>query len=134
MRDWIECLSVHSGLGEHLPYALALEIHTSLLTLVTFATKLEMIRKVINKEKIPVSALAFYKATHAKLLCHLNAACAGETICLPRVLGFLLGSKRIRTNTNNKRLVEILPLLEEQGPLVTTAGLGATAPTLPPWV
>jgi hypothetical protein len=81
MRDLIEHLSIRGGPGEHLPYALALEIHTSLLTLVTFATKLEMICKVINKEDIPISALAaFYKATHAKLLCCLNAACAGDNL------------------------------------------------------
>jgi hypothetical protein len=43
----------------------------------TFATKLEMICKVINKEDIPMSALALYKATHANELLHcLNAACA----------------------------------------------------------
>jgi hypothetical protein len=94
MRDWIERSSFHGGPGEHLPYALALEICTSLLPLVTFATKLEMIckvinkvatklemiRKVINKEDIPTSALAFYKATHAKLLRGLNAACAGDNL------------------------------------------------------
>ena len=80
MRDWIERSSVRGGPGEHLPYALALEIHTSLLPLVTFATKSEMIRKVINKEDIPMSALAFYKATHAELLRRLNAACAGDNL------------------------------------------------------
>jgi hypothetical protein len=78
--DWIERLSVPSGPGEHLPYSLAFEIHTSLLPLMTFATKLEMICKVINKEDIPISALAFYKATHAKLLHCLNAACAGDNL------------------------------------------------------
>jgi hypothetical protein len=75
-RDWIERSSFRGGPDEHLPYALALKIHTSLLPLVTFATKLEMIRKVINKEDIPTSALAFYKAAHAELLRRLNAACA----------------------------------------------------------
>jgi hypothetical protein len=81
MRDWIECSSVRGGPGEHPPsYAPALEIHTSLLPLVTFATKSEMIRKVINKEDIPTSALAFYKATDAKLLRRLNAACAGDNL------------------------------------------------------
>jgi hypothetical protein len=44
MRDWIERSSIRGGPGEeHLPYALALEIHTSLLPLMTFATKSEMI-------------------------------------------------------------------------------------------
>jgi hypothetical protein len=80
MQDWIERSSVRGGPGEHLPYALALEIHTSLLPLITFATKLEMFRKVINNKDIPVSALAFYKATHANLICHLNAACAGDNL------------------------------------------------------
>lgn len=80
MRDWVERSSVRGGPGEHLPYALALEIHTSLLPLVIFATKSDMIRKVINKEEIPVSALAFYKATHAELLRRLNAACAGDNL------------------------------------------------------
>jgi hypothetical protein len=37
MRDWIERSSFRGGPGEHLPYALALKIHTSLLPLVTFA-------------------------------------------------------------------------------------------------
>jgi hypothetical protein len=36
MRDWIEHSSFRGGPGEHLPYALALEINTSLLPLVTF--------------------------------------------------------------------------------------------------
>jgi hypothetical protein len=80
MRDWIEHSSFRGGPGEHLPYALALEIHTSLLPLVTFATKWEMIRKKINKEDIPMSALAFYKATQAELLRRLNAACAGDNL------------------------------------------------------
>jgi hypothetical protein len=57
-----------------------LEIHTSFLPLVTFATKSEWIRKAINKEEIPASALAFHKATHAELLCRLNAACAGDNL------------------------------------------------------
>jgi hypothetical protein len=83
MRDWIECSSVRGGPGEHLPYALALEIHMSLLPLVTFATKSEMIRKVINKEDIPMSALAFYKATHAELLrrLHLRRRISGMAHC-----------------------------------------------------
>jgi hypothetical protein len=80
MRDWIERSSVCGGPGEHLPYALALEIHTRLLPLVTFATKSEMICKVINKEDIQTSALVFYKATHAELLHRLNAACAGDNL------------------------------------------------------
>jgi hypothetical protein len=80
MRDWIERSSIRGGPGEHLPYALALEIHTSLLPLVTFATKSDWIRKSINKEEIPASALAFYKATHAELLRRLNAACAGDNL------------------------------------------------------
>jgi hypothetical protein len=80
MRDWIERSSVRGGPGEHLPYALALEIHNSLLPLVTFATKSEMLHKVINKEDISVSALAFYKATHAELLRRLTAACAGDNL------------------------------------------------------
>jgi hypothetical protein len=80
MRDWIERLSFRGGPVEHLPYALALKIHMSLLPLVTFPTKSEMIRKVINKEDIPTSALAFCKATHAELLHCLNAACAGDNL------------------------------------------------------
>jgi hypothetical protein len=39
-----------------------------------------MICKVINKEDIPTSALAFYKATYAELLRSLNAACAGDNL------------------------------------------------------
>jgi hypothetical protein len=96
-----------------------------------------MIHKVINKEDIPVSALAFYKATHAKLLHCLNAACAGDNLgncSSPPSTGFLSRSKRIRTNTNSQRLVEILPLLEEQDPPATTTGLGAMVPILPQWV
>jgi hypothetical protein len=52
----------------------------SLLPLVTFTTKSEMICKVINKEDIPTSALAFFKATHAVLLHRLNAAYAGDNL------------------------------------------------------
>jgi hypothetical protein len=48
--------------------------------MIIFVIKSEMICKVINKEDISVSALAFYKATHAELLHHLNAACAGDNL------------------------------------------------------
>jgi hypothetical protein len=48
--------------------------------MIIFVIKSEMICKVINKEDIPVSALAFYKATHAELLRCLNAACAGDNL------------------------------------------------------
>jgi hypothetical protein len=80
MRDWIERSSVRGGPGEHLPYSLALEIHQSLLPLASFATKSEWIRKAINKEDIPSSALAFYNATHSELLRRLTAACAGDNL------------------------------------------------------
>jgi hypothetical protein len=90
MWDWIERSSFRGGPGEHLPYALALEIHMSLLPLVTFPMKLEMIHKVINKEDIPTSALAFYKATHAELLSFERSLCRryfGKLFISPKHLG-----------------------------------------------
>jgi hypothetical protein len=91
MWDWIERSPFRGhGPGEHLPYALALKIHTSLLPLVTFATKSEMICKVINKEDIPTSALAFNKATHAvtsSYECSLRRRQFGNLFVSPKHLG-----------------------------------------------
>jgi hypothetical protein len=80
MRDWIERHSVRGGPGEHLPYSLALEIHSSLLPLASFATKSEWIKKAIAKDDIPLSALTFYNATHTELLRRFTAACAGDNL------------------------------------------------------
>jgi hypothetical protein len=141
MRDWIKRSSIRGGPGEHLPYALALEIHTSLLPLVTFATKSEMIRKVINKEDIPTSALTFYKATHAELLRHLNAAYAGDNLgnysSPPSTwVPFQKPNKDHQNNQNKqtkKRLAEILPPQKEENPPAITTGPEVLVSVPLPW-
>lgn len=80
MRDWIERSSARGGPGEHLPYALALEIHTSFIKLVAFATNRDWVRAAINNVEIPESALKYYQSSHIDLLRKLNTACAGDSL------------------------------------------------------
>ena len=80
VRDWIDRFAVRNGIGEHLPYALAVEIHSSIIQLVNFATKPEWLRKAIKNEEIPSTGLTYYKATHREFLHRINMACASDSL------------------------------------------------------
>jgi hypothetical protein len=56
VRDWIDRFAVRNGVGKHLPYALALEIHISIIQLVSFATMPEWLRKAHDQRSPKHSA------------------------------------------------------------------------------
>jgi hypothetical protein len=66
--DWIDCFADWNGVSEHLLYAIALEIHSSVIQLVIFATKPEWLRKAKKNEEIPSTALVYYKTTHREMI------------------------------------------------------------------
>jgi hypothetical protein len=80
VRDWIDRFAVRNGVGEHLPYAIALEIHSSIVQLVLFATKPEWLRKAMRGEEIPANALVYYKATHREMIHRINMACTSDSL------------------------------------------------------
>jgi hypothetical protein len=80
VRDWIGRFAVWNGVGEHLPYALALEIQSSIIQLMIFATKPEWLRKAMKNEEILSTALVYYKATHREMLYRINMACTSDSL------------------------------------------------------
>jgi hypothetical protein len=80
VRDWIERFAVRNGVGEHLPCAIALEIHSSIVQLVIFATKPEWLRNAMKGEEIPANALVYYKATHWEMIHRINMACTSDSL------------------------------------------------------
>jgi hypothetical protein len=80
VRDWIDRFAVQNGVSEHLPYAIALEIHSSIIQLVIFVTKPEWLRKAVKNEEIPSTALVCYKATHREMIHRINMACTSDSL------------------------------------------------------
>jgi hypothetical protein len=80
MKSWIERHSARGGPGEHLPYALALEIHMSIIQLAAFATNSARFHKTVLGEDIPAEALEFYIINHSQLIGRLRTACVGDSL------------------------------------------------------
>jgi hypothetical protein len=80
VRDWIDCFAVRNGVSEHLPYAIALKIHSSIIQLMLFATKPEWLRKAMKSEEILANALVYYKATHREMIHRINMACTSDSL------------------------------------------------------
>jgi hypothetical protein len=79
--DWVDRFAVRNSVGEHLPYAIALEIHSSIIQLLLlFATKPEWLRKAMKNKEIPSTALVYYNATHREIIHRINMACTSDSL------------------------------------------------------
>jgi hypothetical protein len=79
MKQWADCFS-HGTRGEHLAYSLILDLHDSWIHLARFVTNPKYICAVLNNEKIPATALTFYKATHSSVISKWQKAVASDTL------------------------------------------------------
>lgn len=79
MKQWVDRFA-RGSTGEHLPYALILDLHNSFIHLAKMITDPRWIRAVINNEEIPASAFEFFKATHSSVLAKWQKAVASDTL------------------------------------------------------
>jgi hypothetical protein len=79
MKQWVDRFA-RGSTGEHLPYALILDLHNSWIHLARMITDPRWIRAVLNNEEIPASAIQFYKATHSSVLAKWQKAVASDTL------------------------------------------------------
>jgi hypothetical protein len=80
MKQWVERFSRKEQGGEHLPYALILDLHNSWIHLSRMVTDPRWIRAVLKNEDIPASAIAFFKATHTQVINKWQKAVGGDTL------------------------------------------------------
>jgi hypothetical protein len=81
VHKWINRFAGRNGMGEHLPYAIALDIHNSIIQLVMFAIKPEWVSIAIDTAAdIPANGLTYYKATHRGVIDRINMACGSDNL------------------------------------------------------
>jgi hypothetical protein len=79
MKLWVDRFTRGNG-GEHLPYALILDLHNSWIHLSRMITEPRWIRAVMQNDEIPASAIAFFKATHTSVINKWQKAVASDTL------------------------------------------------------
>jgi hypothetical protein len=80
VHNWVETFT-KTERGEHLPYALTLEMHNNCLSyFARFATDFSQINAVLTGQEIPFSALDFYHMLRANVLNNWQKASAADTL------------------------------------------------------
>jgi hypothetical protein len=80
VEQWIETFTKTSE-GEHLPYALALDMHNnSLIHFARFATDPQYTKAALTGEEIPASAIDFYQSVRLSVINNWRKAAAADNL------------------------------------------------------
>jgi DNA-binding ferritin-like protein (Dps family) len=79
IKTWIENFARTSE-GEHLPYALALDMHNSMVHLHKMATDPTWIRAVLQQDEVPANTILFYRSAHANVINNWRKSASGDNL------------------------------------------------------
>jgi hypothetical protein len=80
MKQWVDRFAKGTAGGEHLPYALILDLHNSWIFLARFFTDSRWGKAVVENTEIPGDALAYYLSTHNQVIAKWQKAVQGDTL------------------------------------------------------
>jgi hypothetical protein len=79
MKQWVDRFARGTA-GEHLPYALILDLHNSWIFLARFFTDSRWGKAVVEDKEIPADALTYYLSTHNQVIAKWQKAVQGDTL------------------------------------------------------
>ena len=79
MKQWVDRFARGTA-GEHLPYALILDLHNSWIFLSRFFTDSRWGKAVVEDKEIPADALSYYLSTHNQVIAKWQKAFQSDTL------------------------------------------------------